>query len=57
MDLKNFQNFGMELLKDGIHRVVNNLEESHAEARRAQRKDERMNNNAFSASSAPLREY
>ena len=31
-------NFGMELLKDGIHRVVNNLEEeSHAEAQRSQR--------------------
>jgi GxxExxY protein len=34
-------NFGTELLKDGIHRVVNNLPEesgSHAEARRSQRK-------------------
>jgi len=31
-------NFGMELLKEGIHRVVNNLEEeAHAEARRTQR--------------------
>lgn len=30
-------NFGMELLKDGIHRVVNNLEESHAEAQRPRR--------------------
>ena len=45
-------NFGMELLKDGIHRVVNNLrEESHAEARRTQRK------NPPSASPAPLREH
>jgi GxxExxY protein len=31
-------NFGMELLKEGIHRVVNNYEEeAHAEAQRAQR--------------------
>jgi GxxExxY protein len=31
-------NFGVELLKDGIHRVVNNLEEeAHAEAQRTQR--------------------
>jgi GxxExxY protein len=37
-------NFGMELLKDGIHRVVNNFkEESHAEAQRAQRKDRNSN--------------
>ena len=32
-------NFGMVLLKDGIHRVVNRSEEDHAEARRAQRKE------------------
>lgn len=27
-------NFGAELLKDGIHRIVNNLNEDHAEAQR-----------------------
>lgn len=29
-------NFGTELLKDGIHRVVNGYQEPHAEARRTQ---------------------
>lgn len=37
-------NFGEELLKDGIHRIVNNFDETatrtaHAETRRTQRKD------------------
>jgi GxxExxY protein len=36
-------NFGEELLKNGIHRIVNNLDDAaeiaHAEARRTQRKD------------------
>jgi GxxExxY protein len=44
-------NFGAELLKDGIHRVVNNLPDgAHAEAQRPQ------SNKLSSAHSAPLRE-
>jgi GxxExxY protein len=33
-------NFGAELLKDGIHRVVNGLDESHAEAPRRKAEDD-----------------
>ena len=51
-------NFGTELLKDGIHRVVNYLEEFHAEARSPWRRlrDASISPHS-SASSAPLREH
>lgn len=33
-------NFGAEVLKDGLHRIVNGLKESHAEARGRREKEE-----------------
>lgn len=50
-------NFGVEVLKDGIHRVVNGYqEEAHAEAQSAQRKTMDSESGRFPASSAPPRE-